>query len=294
MELKTKPEFKKLMRALSKVELDNLEESLLAEGCREPLITWNGFIIDGHNRYELCKRHNIDFRVIEKEFESDNDTILWIITNQLGRRNLMHDLEIVKLVLMKKEILLKLGLKKMSEGGKKHGKEYKKEGPSKFDGPSLPQEFQTVRAPDTQKQLAIEAGVSVGKFNQAQRILKEAPQDMIDEAIANKEKINKTFNKMKLIKGGGDKKKNGSRGKKSKKGGGGKTSIQRGKVSDSFRQAWGKLRDEIIRELRNGWKDTDKKEAQRLCRVLWGMTEIGDRPEDDIIEMLDRVKQGRN
>ena len=31
-----------------------LEESLLLDGCREPIITWNGVIIDGHNGCQLC------------------------------------------------------------------------------------------------------------------------------------------------------------------------------------------------------------------------------------------------
>ena len=71
--LKINPEFKDLIRPLRKKELLQLEENLLADGCREPIITWNGFIVDGHNRYELCSKHNIPFKVIEKEFDSKMD-----------------------------------------------------------------------------------------------------------------------------------------------------------------------------------------------------------------------------
>ena len=31
-----------------------LERSLMREGCKEPITTWNGVIIDGHKRYRFC------------------------------------------------------------------------------------------------------------------------------------------------------------------------------------------------------------------------------------------------
>ncbi len=42
----------------------------------------------GHNRYQICSNHNIEFEAIEYEFGSEEDVIDWIIDNQLGRRNL--------------------------------------------------------------------------------------------------------------------------------------------------------------------------------------------------------------
>ena len=38
-----------------------LERSLLAEGCRDALVLWGDLLIDGHNRYALCRKHNIPF-----------------------------------------------------------------------------------------------------------------------------------------------------------------------------------------------------------------------------------------
>ena len=89
--LKINPEFKNLIRPLRRKELLQLEENLLADGCREPIITWNGFIIDGHNRYELCSKHGIPFLVWEKEFDSKEEVIAWICANQLGRRNISEE-----------------------------------------------------------------------------------------------------------------------------------------------------------------------------------------------------------
>ena len=82
-------EFAKLIPPLSSDELHNLEQSLLNEGCRNPLVIWNNTIIDGHHRYTICSKHGISFNVIEKtELETELDVKLWMINNQFSRRNL--------------------------------------------------------------------------------------------------------------------------------------------------------------------------------------------------------------
>jgi site-specific DNA-methyltransferase (adenine-specific) len=67
-----------------------LEESILKNGFDSayPLITWNGILIDGHNRYEICREHGISYTTTEKTFDDRSDVINWIIDNQLSRRNL--------------------------------------------------------------------------------------------------------------------------------------------------------------------------------------------------------------
>ena len=82
------PEFRDLIPPLTDEERELLETSILKEGCESPLIVWNTVIVDGHNRYEICRKHSIPFAVTEKGFESRESVLLWIITNQLGRRNL--------------------------------------------------------------------------------------------------------------------------------------------------------------------------------------------------------------
>ncbi len=84
-------ELKSLMPALEKEERELLEESIQKEGCRDPIIAWEGqnIIIDGINRYEICKKHDIPFKTISKSFESRDEAKIWIIKNQLGRRNLL-------------------------------------------------------------------------------------------------------------------------------------------------------------------------------------------------------------
>lgn len=66
---------------------------MTAEGCRDPLSVWptaDGppILLDGHNRYRICSANNLPFDVVAVSLESREDTIRWIINNQLGRRNL--------------------------------------------------------------------------------------------------------------------------------------------------------------------------------------------------------------
>jgi len=90
-ELKIDPRFRSLIRPLYPKEYKQLEENLMRDGCRDPIITWNGFIIDGHNRYEICTRRHIPFAVLPMSFDCREAVEIWICTNQLGRRNLADE-----------------------------------------------------------------------------------------------------------------------------------------------------------------------------------------------------------
>ena len=88
--LEIKEEFKKLIPPLTAEEFKQLEQNCLDEGIREKIITWNGFIIDGHNRFEIATRWNLDYQTENKHFENENDVKEWMINNQFGRRNLSN------------------------------------------------------------------------------------------------------------------------------------------------------------------------------------------------------------
>jgi N6-adenosine-specific RNA methylase IME4 len=53
-------------------------------------LTWNGILIDGHNRYKICIKHGLAFSVVEKEFASESNVKECMINNQFGRRNLSN------------------------------------------------------------------------------------------------------------------------------------------------------------------------------------------------------------
>ena len=88
--MQIKDEFKKLIPALSVEEFNQLEQNCLAEGIREKIITWNGFIIDGHNRFEIATRWNLEYESESKRFKDENQVKEWMIHNQFGRRNLSN------------------------------------------------------------------------------------------------------------------------------------------------------------------------------------------------------------
>ena len=88
--LKIDPEFQGKIPPLTFEELNQLEANILRDGrIINPIIVWQGLIVDGHNRYTIAKKHpEIPFTVHEKEFSSRYEAIIWICKNQLGRRNL--------------------------------------------------------------------------------------------------------------------------------------------------------------------------------------------------------------
>lgn len=89
--LKIDEEFKKLIPPLSPDECKQLEENLLQDGCREPLCVWNKTILDGHNRYDICTRNQIPFKIVHIFLRSREEAIVWICANQLGRRNITDE-----------------------------------------------------------------------------------------------------------------------------------------------------------------------------------------------------------
>ena len=82
------PEFKRLLPELSDTELSQLESNILTDGCRDPIVVWDGIIVDGHHRYDICKRHKLPFKVEYKKFGCREEAIQWICMNQIGRRNI--------------------------------------------------------------------------------------------------------------------------------------------------------------------------------------------------------------
>ena len=94
-ELKINPTFRDLIPPLSPYELEALEAEIRHWArAYAPIITWNGTIVDGHHRYEICKKYNLPFKVQRVEdahnvkFEDENDAEIWILENNFARRNL--------------------------------------------------------------------------------------------------------------------------------------------------------------------------------------------------------------
>lgn len=89
--LKIDADFKQLIPTLSAEELQQLEQNIIRDGCREPLCVWNNTILDGHNRYEICTRLQIPFMIQRINLRNHEEAIAWICAHQLGRRNITEE-----------------------------------------------------------------------------------------------------------------------------------------------------------------------------------------------------------
>ncbi|WP_205736508.1 hypothetical protein [Achromobacter mucicolens] len=106
MEIRVDEGLRAYIDPLTEDEHAALERSLLAEGCRDALVLWGDLLVDGHNRYAICIKHDIPFKTIQHpHFKSIEDVHLWMIENHLGRRS-VSDFQRGVLALRKKEILL--------------------------------------------------------------------------------------------------------------------------------------------------------------------------------------------
>ena len=104
MELKVDAEFKSAIQPLAQEELAQLESNIKAHGCRDPLVVWHETIVDGHHRYEICTRLNIPFQTVSMDFPDREAAKIWMLHNQLGRRNL-NDYQRSEIALRLEELL---------------------------------------------------------------------------------------------------------------------------------------------------------------------------------------------
>lgn len=89
-------ELQKFIPPLLDEEFKLLEDNILKDGCRDALIVWeqdNGtyILIDGHNRYQICQKHNLLFKVQIVNFDDTEAAKDWMILNQLGKRNVTEE-----------------------------------------------------------------------------------------------------------------------------------------------------------------------------------------------------------
>lgn len=105
MDIVVNEELKAYIDPLTPDEYEALERSLLAEGCRDSLVLWGDVLVDGHNRYGICKKHDLPFNTVQNtRFQSMEDVHLWMIEQHLGRRS-VSDFQRGVLALRKREIL---------------------------------------------------------------------------------------------------------------------------------------------------------------------------------------------
>lgn len=178
VELKINPTFAALIPPLTKDEREGLEQSIRQDGIRDPIITWRGQIIDGHNRYEIARKLGVSFNVVEREFTDESAAKAWMIHNQFARRNLSAY----------QRSLLALELKPLIAG---QAKEHQRQG-----GQDKVLQ-KSVKPIDTQKEVAKLAGVSHDTIAKVERIEREATPEIKEQVISGELSINAAYQQVK-------------------------------------------------------------------------------------------------
>lgn len=104
---------KTFIAPLDKEEFSQLEQNILANGCKDSLVIWQTYenilnssseldeqeneneifvLIDGHNRYEICQKHGLSFNIVLVHFNTLKEVHDYMVDLQLGRRNLTPDM----------------------------------------------------------------------------------------------------------------------------------------------------------------------------------------------------------
>ena len=82
------PELENFLPEISDEKKEILLDSLINNGCIDPIITWNGVLVDGHTRYKICRELDIPFECKEVNFENIEAAKFFIIEHHLCQREL--------------------------------------------------------------------------------------------------------------------------------------------------------------------------------------------------------------
>lgn len=178
--LKIDPELKALIPPLQQDERAILEQSIQAEGCREKIITWNGLIVDGHNRYEICTKYGIEYETDDRYFEDKDAVKVWMIDNQKGRRNLTDGWK-WELAQTRKAILAQRGRENISANR----------------GGTTTLSIIDKEAHNTRDTIAQELGWSTGKVAMADKVWKAADAEVKEKVKAGEVSINQAYQEIK-------------------------------------------------------------------------------------------------
>ncbi|OWY26562.1 hypothetical protein [Herbaspirillum robiniae] len=191
-------ELQKYIDPLTPNEYASLERSILAEGCRDALVLWGEVLVDGHNRYEICRKYELPFKTVQNEsFKSLDDVLLWMIDNQLGRRS-VSDFQRGMLALRKRDIMAARtkALPKPVKGedpadAAVPSPENAAEGGSPADAGDPPWHADDTTGPiKTRQDIARAAGISSATIGQIDRIRKTAAPELVEAVRSGAISIN--------------------------------------------------------------------------------------------------------
>jgi hypothetical protein len=176
--IEIKEEFKKLIPALTAEEFKQLEENILKDGIRDPLVLWNRYLIDGHNRYQIAFKHGLEYKTIDKEFKDESQVKEWMINNQFGRRNLSNYQRSV-LALELESVFSKRAKEKQKEGG------------------GAVHQISDKAVINTKKEIAKVANVSHDTISKVKQIQTNSSDEVKEKLISGDMSINQAYQEIK-------------------------------------------------------------------------------------------------
>lgn len=179
-------EFKDLLPVLTLEELESLENSILQYGMLDSIKIWQEpdtgewIIIDGHNRYNILKKHNIewhyqqDYKIMD-ELETREDVKQWMLEQQLGRRNLTET-ERYEIVQRFKSVFEKKAKENQSSGGKG---------------------LTNLSKVNTRKEMAKATGVSEGTYSKLDKVMQSNNEEIKQQLREKEISIDRAYQEIK-------------------------------------------------------------------------------------------------
>lgn len=242
MKLTIHPELQHLegIPALTEDEYQRLEESVRKYGCQDPIKVWehdgSTIILDGHNRFAICSEHNLPFTTCAVQgIEDIEDAQIWVLNNQLGRRNLIAAQRIAVIRDLKSRIAKK-GEERM-KAGVKNPKEIFPEG-------------------QTRDALGKLAGVSGKTFEKADKVLSEGDEATKAAMLKGDISINKAHKKVTGEKPKGIKDSRIAERNRAKQAL--KEHEEKTRMSDDFKKAWDAFLEQVLIAREEGYEATSR------------------------------------
>lgn len=150
-----------------------------------------GYIVDGHNRYKICRKNDIelsDYCFEPVYFDSKEDVIKWMLENQLARRNL-QTIQRIAIVEKYRPIFEKQAKANQSlGGGDKRSEDYQKSA-----GPNLAQAVDKKRNLTTDEKLSKISGVKKTTYKMGAKVLKSDNEDLKQRVLSGKTSISSGY-----------------------------------------------------------------------------------------------------
>lgn len=180
------PEMEQLLPPLSAEQFSALEGDILENGCYAPIIVNEDMvIIDGHNRFRICEKHGLPFKMLVFSFADMLEAKQWALDTQKGRRNL-EKWELGKIALKLKPEIEARAKANMSAGGGDQKSKTAKSGLVNSPNPIFPV--------DTRREMAQAVGIGEQTMGRIVHLDEHAPA-AVREALDNKElSINQGYN----------------------------------------------------------------------------------------------------